>query len=108
MLAAVAVSKVPKVTVIMGRSVGPAAYAMAGRSSSPHFCFMWPEARIALTEEALALPESTAIHASAQLWTDDVLSPARTRAVVAACFQACRSGVAVRPNANEPRPVFKF
>lgn len=48
MVHAVACSEVPKFTVIIGNSYGAGNYAMCGRSYSPRFLFMWPNARIAV------------------------------------------------------------
>ena len=46
MIHAVACTEVPKFTVIIGNSYGAGNYAMCGRSYSPRFLFMWPNARI--------------------------------------------------------------
>lgn len=48
MVAAVACSRVPKFTIIIGGSYGAGNYAMCGRAYSPHWLFMWPNARIAV------------------------------------------------------------
>jgi hypothetical protein len=40
--------QVPKVTVIIGGSFGAGNYGMCGRAYSPHFLFMWPNARISV------------------------------------------------------------
>lgn len=42
---AVACSRVPKFTVIVGGSFGAGNYGMAGRAYSPRFLFSWPNAR---------------------------------------------------------------
>jgi 3-methylcrotonyl-CoA carboxylase beta subunit len=41
-------TQVPKVTVIIGGSFGAGNYGMCGRAYSPHFLFMWPNARISV------------------------------------------------------------
>ncbi len=46
MVTAVASTRVPKFTVIIGGSFGAGNYAMCGRGYSPRFLFMWPNARI--------------------------------------------------------------
>ena len=46
MVNAVANATVPKVTVIVGASYGAGNYAMCGRSYSPRFLWMWPNAKI--------------------------------------------------------------
>lgn len=40
--------QVPKLTVIIGGSFGAGNYGMCGRAYSPHFLFMWPNARISV------------------------------------------------------------
>ncbi|MEE9374870.1 MAG: carboxyl transferase domain-containing protein [Rhizobiaceae bacterium] len=48
LVAAVACAKVPKLTLIIGGSYGAGNYGMCGRSYSPRFLFMWPNARISV------------------------------------------------------------
>lgn len=48
MVMAVATAKVPKFTVIIGGSYGAGNYGMCGRAYSPHFLWMWPNAKIAV------------------------------------------------------------
>ena len=43
---AVANARVPKFTVVIGGSFGAGNYGMCGRAYSPHFLWMWPNARI--------------------------------------------------------------
>ncbi|NWI88100.1 MCCB carboxylase, partial [Pitta sordida] len=50
MMAAVACAAVPKITVVIGGSFGSDSYAMCGRSFSPNFLFLWPNARVALVD----------------------------------------------------------
>ncbi len=45
MIQAVATSKVPKLTVIIGASHGAGNYAMCGRAYNPRFLFTWPNSR---------------------------------------------------------------
>ncbi len=47
MVAAVANSKVPKFTVLVGGSYGAGNYGMCGRGFDPRFLFAWPNSRIA-------------------------------------------------------------
>lgn len=47
-MAAVACANVPKITCIIGGSYGAGNYGMCGRSYSPRFLFMWPNARISV------------------------------------------------------------
>jgi len=48
MVTAVACSRVPKFTVIIGGSFGAGNYAMCGRAFGPRFLWMWPNARISV------------------------------------------------------------
>jgi len=48
MVNALANSKVPYFTIIIGGSYGAGNYAMAGRAYEPRFLFMWPNARISV------------------------------------------------------------
>jgi len=48
MVMAVACAKVPKFTVITGGSFGAGNYSMCGRSYSPRFLWMWPNARVSV------------------------------------------------------------
>ncbi|MBM08425.1 MAG: methylcrotonoyl-CoA carboxylase [Magnetovibrio sp.] len=48
MVTAVASTKVPKFTVIIGGSFGAGNYSMCGRAYSPRFLWMWPNARISV------------------------------------------------------------
>jgi 3-methylcrotonyl-CoA carboxylase beta subunit len=47
LVTAVATTRVPMITVIMGGSFGAGNYAMAGRAYEPRFLFSWPNSRIA-------------------------------------------------------------
>jgi 3-methylcrotonyl-CoA carboxylase beta subunit len=57
MVTAVATTRVPKLTVIIGGSFGAGNYSMCGRAYSPRFLFMWPNARISVMggEQAAAV-----------------------------------------------------
>ena len=48
MVTAVASTRVPKFTVIIGGSFGAGNYSMCGRAYSPRFLLMWPNARISV------------------------------------------------------------
>ena len=48
MVTAVATTRVPKLTVIIGGSFGAGNYAMCGRAYEPRFLWMWPNARISV------------------------------------------------------------
>jgi len=48
LVTAVACSKVPKLTVVIGGSFGAGNYGMCGRAYDPRFLWMWPNARISV------------------------------------------------------------
>ncbi|KFO53657.1 hypothetical protein N302_07543, partial [Corvus brachyrhynchos] len=50
MMAAVACAAVPKITIVIGGCFGSDSYVMCGRSFSPNFLFLWPNARVALVD----------------------------------------------------------
>ncbi len=106
MIHAVATASVPKFTVVTGGSYGAGNYAMAGRAYSPHFLFMWPNARIGVMggEQAsfvlknikqnkdnqgapslveLFEEQSTALYSTSRLWDDGIIDPAETRNILA-------------------------
>ncbi|MEA3277858.1 MAG: carboxyl transferase domain-containing protein [Pseudomonadota bacterium] len=75
MVAAVACSRVPKLTVIIGGSFGAGNYAMAGRAYGPRFLWMWPNARISVmggdtASEVLAIVRRDSQAAKGKTWTD--------------------------------------
>jgi 3-methylcrotonyl-CoA carboxylase beta subunit len=48
MVTAVATTRVPKLTVVVGGSFGAGNYAMCGRAYSPRFLFSWPGSRVSV------------------------------------------------------------
>jgi 3-methylcrotonyl-CoA carboxylase beta subunit len=54
MVTAVATTRVPKLTVVIGGSFGAGNYAMCGRAYSPRFLWMWPGSRISVMGGAQA------------------------------------------------------
>lgn len=48
MVTAVATTKLPKITIVVGGSFGAGNYGMCGRAFSPRFMFMWPNAKISV------------------------------------------------------------
>ncbi len=48
LVTAVATTRVPMITVILGGSFGAGNYAMAGRAYDPRFLFSWPNSRISV------------------------------------------------------------
>ena len=119
MVTAVASTRVPKFTVIIGGSFGAGNYSMCGRAYSPRFLFMWPNARIsvmggeqAATVLCRAQPYGSGArgafktriraqyerqghpyYSTARLWDDGVIDPKDTRTVL---------GLALSAAANAP------
>jgi len=120
MVTAVASTRVPKLTVIIGGSFGAGNYSMCGRAYSPRLLFMWPNARISVMggEQAATVlatvrgaddPEPQEVfkeriraqyetqghpyYSTARLWDDGVIDPADTRTVL---------GLALSAAANAP------
>ncbi len=48
MVTAVATTKMPKITIVVGGSFGAGNYGMSGRAYSPHFMWSWPTSRISV------------------------------------------------------------
>jgi 3-methylcrotonyl-CoA carboxylase beta subunit len=76
MVTAVACSRVPKFTVIVGGSFGAGNYGMCGRAYSPRFLWMWPNARISVMggEQAasvLATVRRESLEKSGKRWTSE-------------------------------------
>jgi 3-methylcrotonyl-CoA carboxylase beta subunit len=123
LVTAVATTKVPKVTVIIGGSFGAGNYGMCGRAYSPRFLWTWPNSRISVMggeqaagvlatvrreaierkgaswsaedEAAFKQPivdqfteQSHPLYASARLWDDGIIDPAKTRDVLALSLAA--------------------
>ena len=76
MVTAVACSKVPKFTVLIGGSFGAGNYGMCGRGYSPRFLWMWPNARISVMggEQAasvLATVKRDRLGANGKAWSKE-------------------------------------
>lgn len=112
LVTAVASTRVPKLTVVIGGSFGAGNYAMCGRAYSPRFLFMWPNARISVMggeqaatvlgtvgsgagngdaaaqeelKERIRAQYETQGHpyySTARIWDDGVIDPADTRTVL--------------------------
>jgi 3-methylcrotonyl-CoA carboxylase beta subunit len=120
MVTAVATTRVPKLTVVVGGSFGAGNYSMCGRAYSPRLLFLWPNARISVMggEQAATVlsmvrspddpePEEefrerirtqyetqgNPYYSTARLWDDGVIDPADTRTVL---------GLALSTAANAP------
>src|SRR5256886_6465992 len=76
MVTAVACSRVPKFTVIIGGSFGAGNYAMCGRAFGPRFLWMWPNARISVmgglqAASVLATVKRDGIEAKGGTWSKE-------------------------------------
>ena len=76
LVTAVATTKVPKFTVIIGGSFGAGNYGMCGRAYNPRFLWMWPNARISVMggEQAanvLAQVKRDNLEAKGAKWTGE-------------------------------------
>ncbi|MGB1148861.1 MAG: carboxyl transferase domain-containing protein, partial [Alphaproteobacteria bacterium] len=75
LVTAVATTKVPKITMLVGGSFGAGNYGMAGRAYSPRFLWTWPSSRIAVMggEQAagvLATVRRNAIESAGERWSE--------------------------------------
>lgn len=93
LMACVATTQVPKLTIIMGKSFGVGNYAMCGRSMSPRFLYLWPTASISAEEDLSEYAEneeqrkkleeqSSCFYSSSYIWDDGVILPSDTRKVL--------------------------
>lgn len=77
MVTAVATTRVPKLTVIVGGSFGAGNYSMCGRAYSPRFLWSWPASRISVmggpqAASVLATVKREQLEARGEEWgTDD-------------------------------------
>jgi 3-methylcrotonyl-CoA carboxylase beta subunit len=76
MVNAVACSRVPKFTVIIGGSFGAGNYAMCGRAYSPRMMWTWPNARISVmggeqAAQVLATVRSDGLKARNKEWPEE-------------------------------------
>ncbi|MBX3116128.1 MAG: methylcrotonoyl-CoA carboxylase [Cryobacterium sp.] len=74
MVTAVATTRVPKFTVVIGGSFGAGNYSMCGRAYSPRFLWMWPASRISVmggaqASSVLATIRREGIEAKGQKWS---------------------------------------
>ncbi|MAB19939.1 MAG: methylcrotonoyl-CoA carboxylase [Microbacterium sp.] len=76
MVTAVATTRVPKLTVVIGGSFGAGNYSMCGRAYSPRFLWSWPGSRISVmggrqAASVLATVREDAMAVRGQEWTTD-------------------------------------
>lgn len=108
MVTAVATTRVPKLTVVIGGSFGAGNYSMCGRAYSPRFLWMWPNARISVMGGAQAASVLSAVsdadpqtiraqyetqgspyYSTARLWDDGIIDPLDTRRVLGMALDLC-------------------
>lgn len=107
MLAALATSRSPKVTLLVGGCYDASYYALGGRSMAPNFLLAWPRARLGLTSGCA--DKLSAFDASARTIVDQVVHPGQTRSALAQCLHACTSGVPLDRGADaSEQPVFRM
>jgi 3-methylcrotonyl-CoA carboxylase beta subunit len=75
MVTAVACSRVPKFTVIIGGSFGAGNYAMCGRAYGPRMMWMWPNARVSVmggeqAAQVLATVRADGLKARGENWPE--------------------------------------
>jgi 3-methylcrotonyl-CoA carboxylase beta subunit len=124
LVAAVSITRVPKLTVIVGGSFGAGNYGMCGRAYDPRFLWTWPNARISVMGGEQAATVMTEVgqpevgaqlreqyerqghprYATARLWDDGVIDPLETRRVVGLALGACANA----PLAPRSAPVFRM
>ncbi len=76
MVTAVATTRVPKLTVVIGGSFGAGNYSMCGRAYSPRFLWMWPASRISVmggaqASSVLATVKREQLEARGEDWSAD-------------------------------------
>ncbi len=108
MVTAVATTRVPKLTVVIGGSFGAGNYSMCGRAYSPRFLWMWPNARISVMGGAQAASvlstvsgadpvairdqyerQGSPYYSTARLWDDGIIDPLDTRRVLGMALDLC-------------------
>ncbi|XP_069127450.1 uncharacterized protein [Argopecten irradians] len=117
MMGAVSCALVPKITVIVGNSIGPDSYLMGGRCTSPNFIFCWPNAVVGMTDPKEAvqdlcqlkfegsemseeekedyknkvveqcMTQSSGFYAASRVWNDGMILPENTRKVLHQCIE---------------------
>lgn len=120
LVTAVSCAKVPKITLIIGGSYGAGNYGMCGRSYSPRFLYMWPNARISVMGGLQAAgvlsqvankdwkndekekfekqiidkfeTEGSPYFSTSRLWDDGVIDPKDTRKVLGLSLSAALNG----------------
>jgi 3-methylcrotonyl-CoA carboxylase beta subunit len=91
MISAVASCKIPKISIVVGRSFGTSSYAMCNRSMGPNFLFSWPHAMMGGGDIDSGQDSNTltAEHCSSYLYDDGILFPNNTRQTLSVCLDIC-------------------
>lgn len=74
MVTAVATTRVPKLTVVVGGSFGAGTYSMCGRAYDPRFLWLWPNARVSVmggpqAASVLSTVKREQLEAAGQEWS---------------------------------------
>jgi 3-methylcrotonyl-CoA carboxylase beta subunit len=131
LITAVSLTRVPRLTVIVGGSFGAGNYGMSGRPYFPRFLWMWPNARISVmggeqaatvltmvgretdpdrietNKQAIREQYETQGHpyyASARLWDDGIIDPLTTRDVLGLALTTCANA----PLTERRVPLFRM
>jgi 3-methylcrotonyl-CoA carboxylase beta subunit len=124
MVTAVATTRVPKLTMIVGGSFGAGNYGMCGRGYSPRFLWMWPNARISVMggEQAATVMrevgqaetgeelrdqyerQGSPYYSTARIWDDGVIDPLDSRRVLGLALGVCANA----PLAEQLTPLYRM
>jgi 3-methylcrotonyl-CoA carboxylase beta subunit len=90
MVTAVATTRVPKLTVVIGGSFGAGNYSMCGRAYGPRFLWMWPASRVSVmggpqASSVLATVKREQLEGRGEQWSAD--DEAAFRAPIAEQFE---------------------
>jgi acetyl-CoA carboxylase carboxyltransferase component len=94
---AYAEATVPKLTVVVGRALGEGFEVMCSKHLRADFCFAWPSATVAPSEEAVGDDPDLLYGAAAAGHLDDIIEPGATRPRLVAALEACVSKRETRP-----------
>ena len=111
MVTAVATTRVPKLTVVIGGSFGAGNYSMCGRAYSPRFLWTWPASRISVmggpqAASVLSTVKRDQLEARGEEWSADDAGRVRgadPRAVRGAGQPVLRDRAAVGRRRRRPR-----
>ncbi|XP_052274339.1 methylcrotonoyl-CoA carboxylase beta chain, mitochondrial-like isoform X2 [Dreissena polymorpha] len=117
MMAAISCARVPKISIVVGNSIGTTNYLMCGRSCSPNFMFTWPNAVMGILDKSHLVDniiqdkfhdketsvsekdelrkkllerysvEMSAFYISSRLLDDGIITPQNTRQTIGRCLE---------------------